>query len=88
MMISMPLKDFTELVKKVVSEEVSEQFKDVKKQFQERLIHRSEVAETLGVTPQTLWNLEKRGTLIPVRIGSKIMYRESDVTQYINRKQL
>lgn len=85
-LISLSLEELKEIITDVIHKEISEQLKDVKRQFQERLVHRSEVAETLGVTSQTLWNLEKRGTLIPVRIGRKIMYRESDITQYIDSR--
>ena len=45
-----------------------------------------EAAQKLGVTDRTMNNLEKRGELIPTRIGAKVMYKESDITQYLNRK--
>lgn len=45
----------------------------------ERKIPRLEVARRLGVDPSTLWRWDKAGYLKPVRQGSKVFYRESDV---------
>lgn len=47
---------------------------------------RAEVARALGVTTATLWRWAKDGYLTPVKIGSKVLYRASDIEQMLNRK--
>jgi predicted DNA-binding transcriptional regulator AlpA len=49
----------------------------------DQLLTRSEVSEKLTVTLPTLWRWEKTGVLIPIRIGSKVRYRLSDVEKAI-----
>ncbi len=43
-----------------------------------------EVAEALRVSEMTVYNMAKRGDLTQIKIGSKTMYRESEVTRIIN----
>lgn len=44
---------------------------------------RKETAEKLGVTLTTLWHWQKSGYLTPVKIGTKVMYRPSDVDELL-----
>ena len=45
----------------------------------ERYLTIAKAAEMLGVTKTTLWRWEKEDFLLPVRTGTKIRYRESDI---------
>lgn len=54
----------------------------------ETLISKKEVMEKFGVCPATLWNWERAKTLIPVRIGRKVSYRQADVEQLILKRGL
>lgn len=74
------------LLKSAVKDVMCEELAPLRRQFEDRLISLKEAAQKLGVTDRTMNNLEKRGELAPTRIGAKVMYRESDITQYINRK--
>lgn len=87
-MIGIPLSEYKEMMREVVREVVQEETKPLRRQFEDRLITRDEAAKKLNVTLHTLWNLEKRGELIPNRIGKKVLYRETVLTQYLNRKSL
>ncbi len=49
----------------------------------DQLLTRSEVSKRINVTLSTLWRWEKTGVLIPIRIGSKVRYRLSDVENAI-----
>ena len=49
----------------------------------DQLLTRSQVSEKLRVTLSTLWRWEKQGILTPIRIGSKVRYRLSDVEKAI-----
>lgn len=87
-MIGIPLSEYKEMMREVVREVVQEETKPLRRQFEDRLITRDEAAKKLNVTLHTLWNLEKRGELIPNRIGKKVLYRETVLAQYLNRKSL
>lgn len=50
---------------------------------QEALLTKKEVMEKFGVCDTTLWNWNRKNTLIPVKIGKKVMYRLSDVERAI-----
>ncbi len=49
------------------------------KRATERYLSKKETSEMLGVDPSTLWHWERRGYLMPVRIGTKVRYRYSDI---------
>ena len=46
---------------------------------------RAEAAEALNVTLSTLCRWDKTGYLKPVRIGSKVLYRPSDIEAMLNK---
>lgn len=85
MMVTMPVHEFVSLLRTTVSEEVGKQISELKRQFSEKLISRIEVLNVLGISAPTLWRMEKRGELMPVRVKGKVMYRESDITQLLNQ---
>ena len=52
---------------------------------QEVYLSRTKTALMLGVTLSTLWRWDKENYLKPVRVGSKVLYRESDIQNVINQ---
>lgn len=50
---------------------------------EQELIPRLALAKRLHVDPSTLWDWANRGYLVPVKIGSKVYYRPSDVDRVI-----
>lgn len=88
LMISIPVEELGNLIERRLDEVLDKRFSPLRKQFEERLIPLKEASQKLGVTERTMNNLEKRGELIPTRIGAKVMYKESDITQYLNRRAL
>ena len=86
LMISMPVTELANLIEIAVDKVLDKRFSPLRRQFEDRLITLKEAAQKLGVTDRTMNNLEKRGELIPTRIGAKVMYKESDITQYLNPK--
>ena len=48
---------------------------------------RTEAAQALNITLSTLWRWDKMGYLNPVRIGSKVLYRASDIESMLSRKE-
>ncbi len=51
----------------------------------ERLITPEQAADTLKVSKVTLWRWEKSGYLVPVSIGGKKRYRNSDIAKIIEK---
>lgn len=83
--LTMTESELFQLLKSAVKEVVREEFAPLRREFEDRLITLREASKKLGVTDRTMNNLEKRGELLPTRIGAKVMYRESDITQFVNR---
>ena len=50
----------------------------------QKMISVKEAAYMLGVDRSTLWRWEKKGYLIPARIGRKVLYRMADIKKIIN----
>lgn len=53
---------------------------------QEALLSKKEVMEKFGVCHTTLWNWNRNNILIPVKVGKKVCYRQSDVERLILEK--
>ena len=49
------------------------------------LITPEQAADTLKVSKVTLWRWEKSGYLVPVSIGGKKRYRNSDIAKIIEK---
>jgi len=49
----------------------------------ERLLNRNETSKKLGVDPSTMYRWNKSGYLTPVRVGARVMYRESDIERIL-----
>lgn len=49
----------------------------------EQLLSKKEVLEKFNVCPTTLWNWSKSGYLVPVKIGRKVNYRQTDIERLI-----
>lgn len=48
-----------------------------------RFVSRDGAAEMLGVDVSTLWRWQKSGALVPLKAGSRVRYRESDVLKFM-----
>lgn len=59
--------------------EVLEEAGFTKQEKEDTLLTTNEVSQTLGVDKTTLWRWEKNKQLMPIRIGSKVRYKSSDV---------
>lgn len=56
--------------------------------MQDKLLHPNQVAEALGVSPQTLavWRCENRYALPYVKVGRLVRYRDRDVDAFIESR--
>lgn len=85
--ITMSVEELGNLIERRLDEVLNRRFTPLRRQFEDRLIPMSEAAKKLGVSVRTLSNLEQRKELIPSRIGKRVMYSESSITQYLNRNE-
>lgn len=64
---------------------VKTEFEDLKKSFQpkspETYLTRKQVCELLHVDQSTLHNWKVKGTLSPIGIGGRVLYKRSDIEQ-------
>ncbi len=54
---------------------------------QDKLLTRQEVAELLSISLPTLRSYVKRGLIKENRIGSRVLYKKSDVIEFTNSKK-
>ena len=74
--------DLERILRDLVNDLISER-EEVKK---ETYISANQVSNLLGVSKSTLWRWEKENYLVPVRIGNKLRYKESEVKQLMEGK--
>ena len=82
--ITMSVTEFHNIITAAVDKALEHRFEPLRKRFEERMLTTKEVAEALRVSEMTVYIMAKRGELTQIKIGSKTMYRESEVTQIIN----
>ncbi|MCR6504627.1 helix-turn-helix transcriptional regulator [Bacteroides muris (ex Fokt et al. 2023)] len=80
------LEDLVELVKQTIEAAKAELLPAMVSAAQEVLLTKKEVMEKFGVCHTTLWNWNKNKILIPVKVGKKVCYRQSDVERLILEK--
>lgn len=85
LMIQMPVTELQRMIQEAVNSALDAKFEPLRRQFEDRLIGVKEVCEKLGVTRQTLYNIKDE--LPPIKIGSKVRYKESAVTAYLAEKE-
>ena len=49
-------------------------------------LSRGEAAKILGVSFATLWHWAKSGYLVPVKIGTKVLYKATDIDKLLTEK--
>lgn len=74
------LRNFSE---ELISRAVNEVATAMQDNKEDCLLTKEEIKKRLGVCDATLWHWDKKGYLKPVKIGSKVKYRESDVNKIL-----
>lgn len=86
LMVTMTVSEFRQIINDAVNTALDRKFEPLRRQFEDRLIDRTDAAKALGVTLATLHNWNRNGTLLHVKIGGSVKYRESDITTFIRNK--
>ena len=82
--LNVRLEDLVELVRQTIEATKAELLPAMVSAAQEVLL--KEVMEKFGVCHTTLWNWNRNNILIPVKVGKKVCYRQSDVERLILEK--
>lgn len=83
--IQISLNDLREVVKDLYHEERKRTEEAISANREHPTLTRKETAKMLGVSLSTLWQWEKSGYLTPVKIGTKVMYRPTDVDALLTK---
>lgn len=78
--------DLRDVMKSFYHEEKVRTEEAIRKNRELPTIDRREACKILGVTNTTLWKWAKEGSLVPCKIGSKVLYKASDIEEFINRR--
>ena len=79
------LNDLREVVKDLYQEERKRTEEAISAHREQATLTRKETAKMLGVSLGTLWQWAKSGYITPVKIGTKVMYRLSDVENLLKK---
>ena len=74
------LRNFSE---ELISRAVNEVATAMQDNKEDCLLSKEETKKRLGVCDATLWHWDKKSYLKPVKVGSKVKYRESDVNKIL-----
>lgn len=91
MTVSIKLRDLlaaNEALVRRVRREVEQEQARLNSQAGDYLITKADARRRLGSPdPSTLWRWERAGYLVPVRIGTKVFYKQADIAGIISRKE-
>lgn len=77
--ISVSPEQFLAEIKKAVAECLAKQQQENKKEDGNDFLTSKEVQQILSVSPTTLYNWEKKGKLLPNRIGHRVYYSKNEI---------
>lgn len=77
------LEDLTNIVAYVMERQYKRIEEEQAKANETATLSVDEVAKLIGVAKTTLWQWEKKGILKPLRIGSLLKYKKSDVDEML-----
>lgn len=75
--------DLREVMKSFYQEERERTEQAIQKHRESPTLGRKETAKLLGVSLATLWKWAKEGYLVPVKIGTKVMYKATDIDEIL-----
>ena len=79
--------DLREVMKSFYHEEKERTEQAIQKNRERPTISRREACELLGVSLATLWKWGKSGFLVPVKIGTKVMYKATDIDEILKTER-
>lgn len=81
--VSVAAKDLREFAQYMINE-VS---KNKNSSKEEEYLSSKKVCELIEIDPSTLWHWEKKGYLVPVRVGGLKRYRKSEINTLLDQRK-
>ena len=81
--ISVRVEDLVDANKRLVETAISGIEQSASMKDSATLLTRDQVMKKLNVVPSTLWRWQKRGYLVPVRVGGENRYRSTDIEKIV-----
>ncbi len=81
--IAVRAEDLVEANNRLIDKVRSDLEKEIAQKQGVTYLTREEVLEKLSVVPSTLWRWQKRGYLIPVKVGGENRYRSTDIDRIL-----
>ena len=81
--ISVPVEALVDANKRLVETAISSIEQAASMKDSATLLTRDQVLKKLNVVPSTLWRWQKRGYLVPVRVGGENRYRSTDIDKIL-----
>lgn len=78
--------DLREVIRELYEDERKRTEEAIKAHRERPTLTRKEAAKMLGVILSTLWKWDKNNYLKPVKIGTKVLYRLSDIEAILTQK--
>lgn len=75
--------DLREVMKSFYQEERERTEQAIKRHRENPTLDRKQTAKLLGVSLATLWKWAKDGYLVPAKIGTKVLYKPSDIDEIL-----
>ncbi len=79
--------DLKEIVGGIVREERERTAQEERERKEHGTVGRKETAKMLGVSVSTLWKWAQCGYLIPIKVGTKVLYRYRDIEAMLIKQE-
>ena len=81
--ISIPVKDLVMANEQLVQRTIADLEKKLLEKRETVYFTKDQVLAKLNVAPSTLWRWQKRGYLLPVKVGGENRYRSTDIDKIL-----
>lgn len=82
--VTVSLSDLREFFQGCISDRLAEIEVEAQRQIEkEEYLSPKEAAEKLGVSASTLWRWSREQYLVPVKVGRKSLYKQSDINKLL-----
>jgi len=81
--IAVPVNDLVEANNRLVEKVVADLERAVVERQETIYLTRDQVMAKLNIVPSTLWRWQKRGYLVPIKVGGENRYRSTDIDRIL-----
>lgn len=85
--VAVPVGDLIEANKRLVEKTVADLERSVAEKRETVYLTREQVIAKLNIVPSTLWRWNKRGYLVPIKVGGENRYRSTDIDKILEGEQ-